>query len=61
MKKTNLKRILRLKALQVKASVASSLAPPKRFTKEQFLDDCADNALIVDAVKGMIKPARFSI
>jgi hypothetical protein len=61
MKKSNLKRKIKLKALQVKANLASALVQPKCFTKEQFLDDCSDNSLIVDSVKGVIKPARFSI
>jgi hypothetical protein len=61
MKKSNLKRKIKLTALQVKANVASGLAKPLPFTKEQFLGDCADYSLIVDGVKGLIKPARFTI
>ena len=61
MKKMNLKRKTKLKALQVKANLASALAKPLPFTKEQFLGDCADNSLIVDGVNGLIKPARFTI
>jgi len=61
MKKSNLKRKIKLKALQVKANLTSNLAKPLPFTKEQFLDDCTDNSLIVEGVKGLIKPARFTI
>ncbi len=61
MKISNLRRKIKLKALQVKANLASALAKPLPFTKEQFLGDCADNSLIVDGVTGVIKPARFTI
>jgi len=57
----NFKREIKLKALQVKANLTSVLAKPSPFTKEQFLGDCANNSLIVDAVKGVINPARFTI
>ncbi|MGY0195516.1 hypothetical protein ACWA7J_10620 [Leptothrix sp. BB-4] len=56
----NMIRKIKLKALQAKANLASALAKPQPFTKEQFLRDCADDSLIVEAVNGMIKPARFA-
>lgn len=61
MKISNLKRNIKLRTLQVKSNLASALAKPLPFTKEQFLGDCNDNSLVVDSVKGLIKPARFTI
>ncbi len=61
MSKSDIQRKINLKALQIKANAASALAKPQPFTKEQFLSDCKDNSLIVDSVKGAIKPARFTI
>lgn len=57
----NITRKIKLKLLQFKANIKSAFAKPLPFTKEQFLDDCADYSLIVDSVNGMIKPARFTI
>ncbi|MEX3694224.1 hypothetical protein AB3X91_37780 [Paraburkholderia sp. BR14263] len=61
MKASNLKRRIKLKALQLKANLANAIAKPLPFTKEQFLGDCAEYSLIVDGVKRLIKPARFTI
>lgn len=60
MRPSNIKRAIKIKILQIKADFLSSVSKPQPYNKKQFLADCANNSLIVDSVRGAIKPAEFS-